>query len=81
MFKIALLDISEADKNAWWLMSCNLNSITEQAGLRWGSFQQRWKKGWSTGALLQEGNGSNHSWQKDSGQVYRTCHDLYEKGF
>ena len=37
---------------------------------------QRRKKGWSTGALLPEGNGSDHSWQKDSDQVYRTCRDF-----
>ena len=42
----------------------------EQAG-------QRWKKGWSTEALLPEGKGQDHSWQKDSSQVYRTCLDFY----
>ena len=38
-----------------------------------GSCKQRWKKGWSTGALLPEGTGQDHSCQKDLGQVYRTC--------
>ena len=46
-----------------------------------GTGGQRWKKGWSTGALLPEGYGPNHSWQKDSGQVYRTCRDFYKKAF
>ena len=39
---------------------------------------QRWKKGWSTGALLPEGNGQDHSCQKDLGQVYRACCDFYK---
>ena len=42
---------------------------------------QRCKKGWSTGALLPEGNRPNPSWQKDSGQVYRTCRNFYKKGY
>ena len=42
---------------------------------------QRWKKGWSTGALLPEGNGQNWSWQKDVGQVYRTCRDFCKQGY
>ena len=41
-----------------------------------GTYKQRGKKGWSTGALLQEGNVPDHSWQKDSDQVYRTCRDF-----
>ena len=44
------------------------------------SFKQRWKRGWSTGTLLLEGNGRSHFWQKDCGQVYRTCRDFYQKG-
>ena len=33
---------------------------------------QRWKMGWSMGALLPEGNGQNQSWQTDLGQS-TTC--------
>ena len=59
---------------AWNL---ELDKNTKQAGAE----LQRWKKGWSTGALLPEGNGPDHSWQKDSVQVYRTCLDFYKKGY
>ena len=42
---------------------------------------QRSKKGWSAGALLQEGNGQNHSWQKDLEHFYRTCRDFNKQGY
>ena len=36
--------------------------------------QQSWKKGCSTAAMLPEGNGHDHFWQKDFGQLYNICH-------
>ena len=46
-----------------------------------GPLRQRCKKGWSMGALLPEGNGLDHSWQKDWGKVYRTCCNFYKNGY
>ena len=46
-----------------------------------GYNQQRWKKGWSMGALLPDGNGQYHSCQKDLGQVYRTWCEFYKNGY
>ena len=45
-------------------------------GLEEGVYVQRSIKGWSAGALLQEGNGQNHPWQKDLELFYRTCRDF-----
>ena len=34
---------------------------------------QRWKKGWSTGVLLPEGNGQDHSWQNMHNATRASC--------
>ena len=42
--------------------------------------REEMKKVGSMGTLLPEGNGPKHSWQKDSGQFYRTCCNFHNKG-
>ena len=55
------------------------NFVKDQDNRESWFLQQRCKNGWSTGALLPEGNGPNHSWQIDSSQIYRTCCDFYKR--
>ena len=44
-------------------------------------YQMLGEKGVEHGSIAPRRNGQDHSWQKDLGQVYRTCRDFYERPF